>query len=510
MTSIVKKSLFRRNTMLLPAFLAIMGVAASCNSKETSSDDVAVTISTVAIKNFNLKADTKVIDKLDSVFFSIDLDHGVIFNADSLPKGTSIDKLIPVITFSTGMSKAEIVMSGGSEEEKKVDYLENPNDTIDFTRDVTLNVTAADGVNNYTYRIKVNVHEQEPDSLMWDKMAVAKLPSRLPSPISQKSVEMGGKAYSVIRESDNSLTLSVSDDLFKGVWTKQQLSIGANPDISSLEATDGHLWILDTDGNLLTSSDGLQWNATGEKWVSIIGPYLDCVLGIKDTPSGLVHCHYPKTAGINDPEVDPEFPLSGRSAFKTVENEWTSRPTAFFIGGKTPSGDFSSATWAFDGNSWVTLNEGELPELNGVMLVKYVTYKGAGIMSLGEAYNIWLAIGGQLSDMSGNPVAYISPDNGVTWKPGSVSVQLPDYFPALYGSDAIVMGTSLDADLSDAWTRTATRSDNWLKPSYTIDGDEISWICPYIYIIGGYDTNGHLSDSIWRGVLARLAFTPII
>ncbi|MDE6772923.1 MAG: hypothetical protein K2J49_10010, partial [Muribaculaceae bacterium] len=185
----MKKSLFRRNTMLLPAFLAIMGVAASCNSKETSSDDVAVTISTVAIKNFNLKADTKVIDKLDSVFFSIDLDHGVIFNADSLPKGTSIDKLIPVITFSTGMSKAEIVMSGGSEEEKKVDYLENPNDTIDFTRDVTLNVTAADGVNNYTYRIKVNVHEQEPDSLMWDKMAVAKLPSRLPSPISQKSVE---------------------------------------------------------------------------------------------------------------------------------------------------------------------------------------------------------------------------------------------------------------------------------------------------------------------------------
>lgn len=497
--------------MLLPALLTFMGVASSCNSKTETTDEVAVTVSTVAIKNFNLKADTKVLNKLDSVFFSIDLNRGVIFNADSLPKGTNITKLIPVITFTTGMSKAEIVMSGGSEESKTVNYLENPNDSIDFSRDVTLNVTAADGVNNYTYRIKVNVHEQEPDSMMWDKMAVADLPSRLPKPKAQKCVDKGGKAYSIISESDNSLTLSVSNDLFKSEWTKQQLSLPFTPDIASLDATDENLWILDSDGALYSSTDGKTWTATGEKWQSIIGPYGDCVLGIKDTPSGLSHCHYPAKAGIADPAVDPEFPLSGRSAFKTIETQWAVNPTGLFIGGVKPDGSFSSATWAFDGNAWVVLNADGIPAMNGTTMVKYVIFKETSLTKPTIANNIWLAIGGKLADGSNNRTLYYSPDNGITWKRGSQLMQLPDYFPELYGADAIVSDASLDADLSDAWTRAATRSGGtWQRPPYTIDGVDITWKCPYIYIIGGTDPSGALSDTIWRGVLARLAFTPII
>jgi len=488
-----------------------MGAASSCNSKTTTTEEVAVTVSTAAIKSFSLKADTKVINNLDSVFFSIDLNRGVIFNADSLPKGTNITKLIPVITFSTGMTKAEIVMSGGSGEAKTVNYLENPNDSIDFSRDVTLNVTAADGINNYSYRIKVNVHEQEPDSMMWDRLAVALLPSRLPQPKEQKCVEKGETAYSIISENDNSITLSVSDNLFMSEWTKEQLSLPFTPDIASFVATEGSLWILDSTGMLYSSADGKTWTPTGEKWVSLIGPYEDCVLGIKDTATGLTHCHYPDKAGIADPPVDPEFPLSGRSAFKAIESEWTAKPTGLFIGGVKPDGSYSAATWAFDGTSWVILNNGGIPALKGVTMTKYVIFKKTSLAKPTRANSIWLAIGGQLADGSNNRTLYYSPDNGITWKKGSQLMQLPDYFPELYGADAIVSETSLDADLSDAWTRADTRSGGtWQKPSYTINGTDISWKCPYIYIIGGTDNSGELSDSIWRGVLARLAFTPII
>ena len=139
---IVKKTTTRRISYLIPAAILLSGGISSCNKSTTPTDEVAVTISNVAVKNFNLKADTKVMANLDSVFFSINLESGVIFNADSLPKGTKISRLIPVITFANGLSKAEIVMSGGSEESKTVDYLKNPNDSIDFTRDVKLNVTA--------------------------------------------------------------------------------------------------------------------------------------------------------------------------------------------------------------------------------------------------------------------------------------------------------------------------------------------------------------------------------
>lgn len=507
----MKKSFFRLNALLLPALIALMGVASSCNSKSTETEEIAVTVSTVAVKSFNLKADTKVLAKLDSVFFSIDLSKGVIFNADSLPKGTNITKLVPVITFTTGMSKAEIVMSGGEEEDKTIDYLTNATDSIDFTRKVTLNVTAADGETTYSYRIKVNVHEQIPDSLMWDKMAVAKLPSRMESPVAQKTVSYKDKAYSLIKESDNTLTLSVSENLFDNTWTKTVVTPGFDPDFSSLAATSESLWILDTQGSLFSSADGITWTPTGETWATLIGSYLDCVIGVKSTDTGMVHCHYPAVSGITDPEVASDFPLTGRSEFVTLQNKYTDFPTAFFIGGVTPQGTCSSAVWAFDGSNWIKLSENALPKLNGAILVKYVSFKETSLTKPTIANSVWLSIGGRLDDGSFNRSTYISSDNGVNWRLASELMQLPVYFPHIHGAQAIVMDASLDADLSDAWTRVATRAGGtWPRPGFTLDGEMITWDCPYIHIFGGTLTDGSLSDAIWRGVLNRLAFTPII
>ena len=45
---------------------------------------------------------------------------------------------------------------------------------------------------------------------------------------------------------------------------------------------------------------------------------------------------------------------------------------------------------------------------------------------------------------------------------------------------------------------------------WQVEGGIITWECPYIYLIGGYGPDGKLYDTIWRGVLNRLTFTPII
>lgn len=184
-----------------------MGMASACNSKSDQPEEIVVTPSTTAVKAFTLKANSAVLSNLDSVFFSIDLDNGVIFNADSLPKGTNITKLIPVITFANSMSEVKIEMEGGSEKTGTVDYLESPNDTIDFSGKVTLNVTAADGINKYSYRIKVNVHKEVPDSMMWDKLGVSDLPSRLKGAVAQKTV-IRDKKYSPSLKRATLLSLS--------------------------------------------------------------------------------------------------------------------------------------------------------------------------------------------------------------------------------------------------------------------------------------------------------------
>lgn len=495
---------------MIPAVLLLAGSVASCNEKTKETDEIAVTVSTVAVKSFSLKADSKILANLDSVFFSIDLDKGVIFNADSLPVGTDISRLIPVVTFTTTMSKADIVVSEEGKEDKTFDYLKNASDSIDFTKKVQLKVTAYDQETSYTYDLKVNVHSQKPDSLMWDKLAMTALPSRKGNPVNQHSVLFKDMALSVVEEADGEFTLASSSDLFKGEWQKQQLTLPFTPDLSSLAATPDALWMLDDSGLLYTSPDGMEWSSTGEKWATLIGPYLDCVLGVKAVGSGLVHCHYPDVEGIADPDTHPDFPMSGRSAFVSIESEWSDFPTAFFVGGVKPDMTISDATWAFDGTTWARIDDLPAPAVEAPAIVGYVYNRRTSDIFYPYSAEVWLLFGGKKADGTLNDTVYYSYDNGITWRPGSSLMQLPDYVPALQGADGIVMATPLTADITEYWTPTpSSRAGLWLKPEYTIDGYDITWQCPYIYLIGGYTSDNTLSDTIWRGVLARLAFTPL-
>lgn len=510
MSTIVKKSLFKRTSLLVPAALLLLGSATSCNEKTKEQDEIAVTVSTVAIKSFTLKADSKILSNLDSVFFSIDLDEGVIFNADSLPLGTDVSRLIPVITFMTTVSKAEIVVSEDGKDDKTFDYLTNASDSIDFTKKVKLNVTAYDQETKYTYDLKVNVHTQKPDSLMWDKLAVAGLPSRNAGPTEQHTVLFNDKAVSILREADGTFTLASSADLFEGSWDKSELQLSFNPEIRSLAATSDALWMLDDSGELYTSADGSSWASTGEKWATLIGPYKNCVLGIKITDNGLVHCHYPADSQIKDTEVASDFPISGRSALVSIESKWSEEPTVFFVGGVKPDQSLSNATWAFDGSVWTTIDDIPAPALNSPTVVSYVNNRRQSNIFHPYDADAWLLIGGRGSDGKFNDIVYYSYDNGITWREGTSLMQLPDYIPHLSAADGLVMATPLSADLSDYWKTTpATKAGPWLKPEYTIDGFDITWQCPYIYLVGGNLADGKLSDSIWRGVMAKLAFTPI-
>ncbi len=512
MTSIVNKSLFHRSALLLPALLTVLGMASSCNSKsDPDEEQIAVTISTTAVKDFSLKANANILANLDSVFFSIDLNRGVIFNADSLPKGTDITRMVPVITFTTTMSKADIVVSEPDGTTiKTVNYLETTTDSIDFTKNVALNVTAYDGETNYTYRIKVNVHEQVPDSMMWDREAVAKLAARLSSPRLQRSVEFKDKVYSLVKENDGSLTLATSSDLYKGVWSKKETTLPFTPDLRSFTATTTALYILDEGGTLYTSTDAENWTSTGEQWVSVIGAYMDSLLGIR-SDNGLMHCHYPASASIADAPVAADFPVSGRSDFHTVETKWATEPYGFFVGGTLADGSLSSATWAFDGSVWTTIDNLAAPAVTGASVVKYVAWRNTGSLFHQIEFETWMLIGGKLADGSMNRHIYLSPDNGVTWKETDSLMDMPDYLPGLYSADAIVQEKPLNASLTDYWTDLPARKPGrWLTRSYTLDGYEITWDCPYIYLIGGITADGSLSDTIWRGVLTRLEFTPLI
>lgn len=493
---------FRRFAGCLLAGVAMLATV-SCNEK-TEEVEIYLTPSNVAVTAFTLNNDDKVMENLDSVFFSIDLENGVIFNADSLPLGTKIDKLVTTIKYSSYVTKATIKMEDGKTRTGEVDYLTSPTDSIDFTGKVSLTLSTDDDQLSRTYRIKVNVHKEKTDSLVWGDKALSKLPSRLANPRNQKSLDFNGKAVSLIEENDGTYTFATSENLFDSEWRKGAVTFPFTPNVRSLCATSSSLMILADNGKMYQSTDGTSWTATGETWTAMLGAYLDTAIGLKNGENGLEYAQYP-LKNLNITTMDKEFPVSGYSNFVILANQWTSSPVGFFAGGTCSDGTLSNATWAFDGYNWIKLAEGGIPAVKGASIIPYYGYRFTSSSWTQTEYPVWMIIGGSKTDGTLNRTVYISYDNGVNWGPGSELLQLPKEIPTMTECDNVVMTLRKKALLSDAWKKAARRSHN-----VEVDGDNIYWDCPYIYLIGGFDPQGNLYNTIWRGVLARLSFTPVI
>ena len=504
------------NKLFLPfagIILAIATVFASCNKDSSSDLPYYVEASSVAVNGFSLKADSKVLSGLDSVFFSIDLDRGLIFNADSLPKGTKVTALIPVISLPSSVAKVSIIMKDGSHREGTVDYLQNTGDSIDFSGKVYLDVTSAEG-NIKEHQIKVNVHTADPDTLWWGSTAISGLPARLAAPREQRTVETGKSSVaSLIAEADGSYTFSTTDDAFTGNWTRQSVTFPFTPKVRTLTYCGGTYYMLASDGRLATSATGKDgWTVTGTApWANILGTYDDAVLGIAAGAEGSYEfVSYP--SGVVSGMLPQGFPVEGYSNMLTLTSKWWQTPMTMIYGGTTADGSLSDAVWAFDGTSWADISNGGLPALSGASIIPYFTFKKADKSWMFNEYSVLMMLGGKDKDGNLNSSMYVSYDNGVFWQKASELLQLPSFIPGMYDLDAVVASTTMTGNFEPrGWSETVQSP---LPPRYridhTTDGYDVTWDAPYIYLYGGRDSSGNLYDTIWRGVIRRLTFMPLI
>ena len=95
--------------------------------------------------------------------FIINQNEGRIYNADSLPVNTDISKVVVNITADTYY----IYVAADT------DSLWEATDSLDFRRPIQFKVLAETGVFGRTYEARINVHQQDPDSLVWRKMTNA-------------------------------------------------------------------------------------------------------------------------------------------------------------------------------------------------------------------------------------------------------------------------------------------------------------------------------------------------
>ena len=133
------KKLFALNISLLLIISLIVG---ACNEDDSEYEYEAYAYSNVSVLSFKLKNNDSVLEDLDTVFFSIDLDNYRIYNPDSLPKGTELKKFVITATFSS-VSEAMFYFNDTEGKKDSVDYLTSSTDSINFANGpVTLHVVS--------------------------------------------------------------------------------------------------------------------------------------------------------------------------------------------------------------------------------------------------------------------------------------------------------------------------------------------------------------------------------
>lgn len=485
-----------KSKKIIYLLLAItMAASTACNKDKDSDDPIYVyttSSSSTLVSSFSLQANTDVMNSLDSVFFTIDPERNMIYNADSLPVGTNISALKVKMTFNSSIGSAIFHIYDANHTKTDYEYSTTSSESIDFRYGVVLTVNSADGLHTKEYSVKVNVHQVEPDSIVWPVSARRDLPGSADENYHMGSAELGGVYFCLLQNSNGYVLSNAYSPM--GPWTQVDIDWGFEPDVTTLTSSDETLYILDVNGNLYTLNNDT-WQATGIKWHSIIGGYQNCVLGITDEP----YCYdeYPRREAFTPKPVEEGFPINGSSQLVVTDVDWAVAPQAVLVGGKTSAGTLTSKSWGYDGQNWAAISNtsSKLPALDSPTLFCYNTFTINSPSIVAIKKDTWMVMGGKLSDGTLNKTTYVSNNRGISWETASSAYNLPSIISPFYGAHAHIYSVTINAKNN--------------SPARRISQAITQWECPYIFLFGGYNSQGMLQNNIWQGVLLRLTYKPL-
>lgn len=363
--------------------------------------------------------DSAYVDTLDcsNYPFTIDQINRTITNKDSLPVGTHIDKVITSITYDAGIL-------GYKPKGSDRDTIWTSTDSIDFTDPVEFKVYAYSNVEGKPYKVTINVHKQEPDTISWKKFDNSFSDRSLLS--EQKAVYANGKVY-VFAKNENGTHIEYSDvsNDNPNPWTPVAINI-TDVDTYSATAWAGNIYFLAGGTN---DKQLYKLNVTTDKIEPVGTETFEMLIGgndikselyvVKDGESGI----YKESPWTKDTDPFTQFKAGQPFFSNTTTASYNSKITSTIALCNNP-GTTANDTTALVFNRISSDNKWEeriqnlpLPNLENVTMIYYD----------GKLY----AFGGKSKKPEVKPFSqfYCSTDNGLCWRPVTECMAFPAEVP---------------------------------------------------------------------------------
>lgn len=371
--------------------------------------------------------DSAYVDTLDcsNYPFTINQLTREIENKDSLPYGTHIDKVITNVTYDAGIL---VYKPKGAEK----DTLWTSTDSIDFSGDtyctstnknspIEFKVWAYSNAIGQAYKVKINVHQQVPDTIAWKKFDNSFSNRNLSK---QKAVYANGKVYVFGENGGTHIEYSdVSDDKPKP-WVTITDNVPADIDTYSATACAGYIYFLAGTNKQLYKLDVNSNEITSvgrETFEMLIGgnDIKSELYVVKDGESGI----YKESPWTKDTDPFTQFKAGQPFFSNTTTTSYNSNITSTIALCNNP-GTTDNDTTALVFNRMSSDNKWEeriqnlpLPNLENVTMIYYD----------GKLY----AFGGKSKKPEVKPFSqfYCSTDNGLCWRPVTECMAFPAEVP---------------------------------------------------------------------------------
>ena len=400
--------------------------------------------------------------------FTIDKLNRLIYNRDSLPVGS--DTIIDRILIDT-MTVTGWITSGSP-----TDTVFVMSDSVDLRpamnndAGMLFKAHAADGVTVREYKLKVNVHLQDPDSLVWtDMQKRGNIFSNTINLGQQKAVVLGDELF-VYTSNSTAYKTSTAPDKYN--WSKVNVSnLPSDVKLTSAVEYNNALYMVTESKRVFSSTNGGAWTEVttlGDNVIVLINGFSDRLSGIVEI-NGKQYFNICKDGknweaentadNLTLEEVPAGFPTENISTTQTNTGNGVEKVV---LAGMPLANEQETIPWfSLDGKGWASL-------ANTVYDTSCPGMVNPAIMYYGDMF---YCFGGELD-------AIYNSITGIAWSKTETKFLLPQEFKGK-GAYSIIVEPTKDKTVAPA------------------DKRDFIWV-----IFGGNGTK----NEVWRGRLNRLGF----